>query len=726
MIAAPPALPRPPWHPVQDFPSAAELEALLDREDGFQIYKNAYDAHLAAIRAAEWNPQYWQDSDPFLNHFELPHWYDVRYAAGLIPRSPQTLDLLARHWLDTPYARHMLPELRAALTAPDRYRRLPGEFLVSLLVLLGGNRAAKSELCAFLTVQSACLFPQCNTFCGAETQASSRGTQQALVWKYLPLKFKMLNGKPDRRGVFKIKYSVAGGFTEEILVLPNGSKIQFRTWNQDESEIEGEFLGSKLPSTSRWNDLPVLKPIGFWGDENAPVGWIRTARRRCNYSGSLALWSFTPIDGITSAIKEMVGEAETLLELRAELLAEDRTHVPKCSKGHMPYLQRSPRPNTLVMYFFSQFNPFGTEREVVDADGRSRRVYETFYTGLKREIAGANSKVVMRLAYGFTEDVSGRAFRNFSSAHVRPVEELPERLAIYQFTDPHKTKPFASIWVGVTPGDTASRSYYTLRNFPDESRYGEWAIQTKQALLADDTGKARGADGDHGPAARPIGWGRGQYKRQWRALEKVTLPPALRALVDDMRKLGVWDAVQLEAEIAKVRLPWWRPIIRRAIDKHEDLDDLREDVIERYMDSRFCNAEEAGTEGMTCLRLKMEEDDGPGAPAMLISVACGKPLDVGLPLVTDLLDWNKDEEFVPHLNAPRLYVTSSNQPRLVNGEMCNPEDCTQVRWMAENYTTRGGEDGACKEWADLWRHLAHAEPCYVEPGLQKSYGQGSY
>ena len=84
--------------------------------------------------------------------------------------------------------------------------------------------------------------------------------------------------------------------------------------------------------------------------------------------------------------------------------------------------------------------------------------------------------------------------------------------------------------------------------------------------------------------------------------------------------------------------------------------------------------------------------------------AAGKDLEHGYSLVTELLAWNRNhpDGFVPGINAPHYYVL---------------DDCAQTRWAFENFTGLAGQAGACKEWMDLARWLAEAEPLHVAEGM---------
>ena len=686
-----PELPRPPWHPLLEFLSDQEVEALLDCDDGLDKYKAAYHAHLAAVRAAEWDESQPMLSNPARDGWELPQWHEADILLGRRPRTPETAAQMVQAWRLAPYVQTFAPELRQLLEAG-----LPEPLLQEVFYIwigLGGNRSGKSEYCAKRVVQDALRHPNALIVCLAETLESGIVTQQQLIWKYLPPDIKRLNKVPDKRGVFNINYSKKGGFTKESLILPNGAQIMFKSYKGEPGDVEGWMLGSR---TGRC--------IGMWLDESATTGWFEAGKRRCKYCGAILLWSFTPIKGMTPAIKEAVGEAETVKTLPAELLSPEVRHVPGCPPGHMPYLQRARTDGAIVQYFFSQFNPFGTA---------AGPFYQAVQSLCRNDDGSPKASThIKRVAYGYTEDTTGRRFPGYCGAHVVKVKHLPATAAVYQFTDPHGSRPYASIWVLVTPGNPPN--YYVVRDWPDERTYGEWAIPTMRET-SDET--RRGWDGDAGPAQRELGWGVIQYKKMWAEAERVKVPFQVQELVKAYRETMVWNEPEWNRVLSEtVKYPWHRRIISEAVSENEPLEDLREWVVERSMDSRFCNAEHAAENGGKCLRQLYEEDqttpDGRIlTPSMLIREASGKDIEHGCGLITDLLAYEKDQDLIPHINAPRLWIS---------------EECTQVRWALENYTGRAGQAGACKEWIDVLRHLAEAAPLYVTKGLQKAHGQGSY
>jgi len=515
---------------------------------------------------------------------------------------------------------------------------------ILFLILLGGNRSAKSEYCAKRLVRDAWATPDANLLCISETEDASRDTQQRLIWKYLPAALKALNFKNDPRHIFKIRWSAAGGFTEGLLVLPNRTKIHCKTYNQDPNkECEGQEFGH-----------PDKMIAGVWADESMRLNWLAVLVRRLRFRPAHLLWSFTPVRGMTPAIKEAVGSGR-ILETRPSPLLPDRVNVPGCPPGHMPYLQESALGRGRVLYFFTEFNPFG-------AGGRS------YYEAVKEDCAGKPTQYTMRIAYGYTNDLSGKCFPLFGPWNIVPRAALPAKGTRYFFLDPHGTRNWAMLWVLVTDDDPPE--FYVYRDWPDKARHGEWAVPTEREV---NDSSRRGWDGDPGPAQENMGLSINGYKQLILAEETATEPAGAPA---------------------------------------------REVIFERFMDPRFGrSAQLAERQGGTCLQEQMEQADTDPktgaelAPALDFSLWSGVQEDEGLELLKRLLEWEKERPLIPHYNAPRLYVT---------------DNCAQVIWALENYTGRAGKEGACKDWIDLLRGLALADLEHIDADRLMTWGGGSY
>lgn len=628
----------------------------------------------AVITAAHWDRGQPLATDPFRDGFELPQWADADLVLGLKgPRTLERLRALAAQWDAAPHVRRLPEALRRQLG------RLPKSILeatILVLVLLGGNRAAKSQYFGKRCMEDAMRIPGLNIRCVAgEDMDQSRENQQDIIWQNLPVEYKRLNGTRDPRRIYHISHTQANGFTLDKCILPNGSTFFFHASNTQEPDVlEGKILGH-----------PLHQGIGWWGDESVRLPWIKKLMERANQYNAFGFWSFTPIDGMTPSIKEIVGEARTLMALPAECLSQERKHVPDCPAGWMPYLQLARTPKTAVMYFHTQLSPFGS------GEGKT---FRSFYTALCEKHALSSDDIKAKFLFGYTRDTSARCFPMWGSLNVVETSEVPETGTLRIFIDPHGNRPYALIKVLTTPGKQPHG--VVVGNWPDQQRYGEWAVASSKPIEG-----RKGLDGEKGPAQVPNGWAALHYKKMLREWRRIEVPPALRQLLGREK----WEESDFEAQMLRVRCPWHRPYIRRALHLGwRGVEPLYERIVEYYGDPRAFAVEHEQGEGKKSLELiwaerhehpLTKESYGP----IHILPASGRALKHGYKLVTDLLEWDKEhpDGFVRNLNAPRLYAVS---------------EATQFRWCMENFTDGGGQgdqDGACKEWADLARHYAEAD-----------------
>lgn len=559
----------------------------------------------------------------------------------------------------------------------------------------GGKRATKTERAAKRVVQGAMHFERGKVWCFQGSLQTSRAEQQQLIWKYLPREVKALNSK-KRHGFAKVNWSQDGGFTENVLVLPNRTEFYFLTYNQDPAEFQGWAIGARTTRQEmREAALKGIFNIGAWMDEDCPWNWLETIEYRCATNEALWLWTFSTINGITTAIKEVLGSPKTVKSRRAELLAESRIHVEGCPAGEMPYVQRAGRPGVSVVYFHADLNPFPPNYEVV-----------------KGLCQGKTDAYVMENAYGWSEDTLQRCWPMFSGVHLIDEEELPAEGTNYFFTDPAGNRMWASLWVRVAPGNPGK--YFIYRDWPDENRFGAWAIPGKT--------REEAPDGVAGPAQRSRGYGYVEYRRKWLEEEVVW--------GGGIVKSEIWN---LESGISEAGMGrrWRDPYRRRLVERYlegrgreqevtevTEGEVIREEIYRRYIDPRGGrNKSVANLKGGTCAvdelgkEFRCPRTGEVLAPAMYFEAASGVERAEGLTAINELLMWDKERPFDPTMNAPRLYVVRK---------------CRQVVWALENYTDEGGEDGGCKDFADLLRYMGLARLRYVGGGALKVTGGGSY
>jgi hypothetical protein len=263
------------------------------------------------------------------------------------------------------------------------------------LYVAGGKRATKSEWAAKRFVESAMEFPHSIKWAFQASGKTSVATQQKLVWKYLPNWVKKLNGKA-RHGMAKVNYSVDGGFTEGVLVLPNLTEIHFLTFKSDPKDYQGWELGTYMNReiVRRLEANPHLNNIGAWLDEDCPMTWLKTAEMRCASRKAKIIWTFSTLNGITTAVKEVLGEPKTVESRPAELLDRKRAAFRIVRRGICRLSRSATRKGWKAIYFHTIFNTFGDN-----------------YAQVAARCEGKAFTVVAEDAYGYSEDARRRCGR---------------------------------------------------------------------------------------------------------------------------------------------------------------------------------------------------------------------------------------------------------------------------------------------------------------------------
>lgn len=404
-----PARLRPTPHPVHGVLSEAELTAVLGLADGPERYARWFNKRERLIELEKIDP--------------------LRYGIEVDPG-----------WKD---ARALLAE-------------------GSDLLVLGGNRAAKTEFAAKFTVETLERKDRRNVWCFQQDEAASIERLQPYIYRYLPPEHRDA-GKKGR--VTNVSYTVKNGFSEGKFVLPNASFCRFMSYEMKERALEGAEL-----------DL-------CWCDELVPADVLETLRFRLVTRGGKMLVTFTPLEGYSVAVKQYLEGAKVRESRPAPLLPQDQVLVTGCKRGHMPYILECATPGRFVICFFSEWNPFSD------------------YQNLSRLLQGASVEDRKCRAYGWpTRQIAG-AFPRFAEVNV--VRCVPRAGTNYMALDPAGARNWFMVWVRV---DALGR-WFVYREWPDSS-YGEWALPSDKA------------DGKAGPAQR-LEAGRGVvgYKELIRGLE---------------------------------------------------------------------------------------------------------------------------------------------------------------------------------------------------------------
>lgn len=601
-------------HPLMPWFTPEQMVACLQKPGGEEELVTLYREREHYVRAGL--DEEYKDFDPYRFGWDLPHWLEADLA------------------------------LKRAASG-----RAGGQYVG------GGKRSTKSERAARRLVQAAMHLPGLVAWALTDNLTTSKATQMPLVWKYLPREIKALNGR-TRHGKAKINYSIDGGFTEGVLVLPNASNIWFLPYEAKPTGYEGWELGAKLKPVhlNLLRQWPWLLNVGAWMDENCPLPWLETVMTRTATRNAVWLWTYSTREGITAAIKWLIGAPKTIRSKPAPLLAPHRRHVDDCPEGQMPLEARPARENVSVMYFHTDLNPFPPN-----------------YENMARLAQSATEEWIKENLYGHSSEQRGRVWPAFSQVHILDdPADLPADRTNFMVFDAATARNCCALWVGVTPGNP--ETYTIFRDWPDAQTYGDWAVPSDNPNQP---------DGDAGPAQRALGYGPSQYKNTFLDLELIPCSAG----------------APLEADPYRRKLQLANP--------GEDPPLVREEIFRRYMDPRAARNEHVVKRGGTCLLdLYGEEDRDPQtgalfAPRMSFLPAAGLDIHEGVAQVAALLWWDKQLPLVWPTNAPRLYV----------GRWCR-----QVIWALLNYTALGGEKGGCKDFADLLRYMATSRLRYMAPG----------
>lgn len=370
-------------HPILKPPTADEM-ARMEPEKLIELY----EVYHSAIENAE--------KDPYRYGFSLPHWE---------------------------YADRSIEKFRTT-------------------VLFGSNRSGKTSYSSRLVVRCAVDNPNSLIYCFSQNKEISVLVQQSAIYNWLPAEYKrrMLSS------VGNINYSFKNGFTDNTLVLPNGSKIIFKfytQWLQDDTILEGMELGCREPTTHN---------IGAWLDEYL-LGMDLIDRlylRLATFNAKLLI-SFTPKDGETETVKNYRQKAVTIeSKFVSEGLSQPR---------RVPYYQENKAMNTGICYFHSKDNPWSG--------------YETL---LEQCLNKGEDDYTLTALYGVpTKNISTKFPRFQPELNVLKDEVIKERIkgcTHYMVLDPAGSKPWFMCWIAVDPTDT----WYVYREWPD-STHGDWAIE---------------------------------------------------------------------------------------------------------------------------------------------------------------------------------------------------------------------------------------------------------
>jgi len=258
------------------------------------------------------------------------------------------------------------------------------------------------------------------------------------------------------------------------------------------------------------------------------------------------------------------------------------------------------------------------------------------YQTMKATLESAPRSEIKTRAYGIpTRAIYTRFPRFRDTVHVIEPEKIPREGSRYMFADPASARNWFLLWVRV---DARGR-HFVYREWPSEGIYipgvgdpGPWA-----------EADGRKADGRAGVAQASYGWGLERYA----------------------------------AEIGRLET---------------DSAGEREEIICRWMDSRFGNTPSLKNDAATTVIEEMAGLDLAFAPAPL------DPIDEGVSLINSLLDFDAASD-----KEARLYISS---------------ECKAVIFGLKVWSGRDEKLGACKDPIDCLRYMALAGLMDVGKSLQ--------
>lgn len=547
----------------------------------------------------------------------------------------------------------------------------------------GGKRATKSERNAWRVCQAIYYLERGIVWALQSTSKTSIAEQQARVWRYLPREIKAMNGKSKHVGWARVDYNIERGFSNGILVMPNQSQLQFLTYEMEAKNYQGWEIG--FPDTPHNREvlkqMPWLFNLGAWADEDMSEEWLKTIQFRCSTRDAVWMWTFSTLSGITPAIKSLKSAGSKIIRTaRAELLPENQVLVPGCPPGHMPICERA-AGGVSIFYFWTEFNPFPPN-----------------YKNVKDLVAGRPRLRIQRDAYGYDEDVRGKAYPKFGPWNIIDESELPEVGTDYMLTDPAGTRMWASIWVRVT--DENPPRFFIWADWPDQDRFGEWAVP----------GTVQQPDGVAGPAQEGRGDGWLEYKQAWLEVELIEIPQKLLT----MREQEKIDQSVVDQVLATVKDPKKRRVLAENWQSSNE-GELFMPIEGSFIDPRAGADQKHQNEGsitpIDALAEDHKDKHGKVVPGRYFMPASGVSINTGRTAVNALLAWDQDQPLCRIVNEPRLYVTSK---------------CQQVIGMFNEFTGLGGEKGGWKDFDDLLRYMATSPLDYVPEGRSSRRRQGSY
>lgn len=648
-----------------------------------------------------------EKADPLRYGWEPPIWKVADALLGLPCYDQEFLKALkARMGLDwTGWCRG----IRAKLG----YRRA-----VSLLLILGANRASKTEYAAKRSQEIANRNPESLVLAFHMSETRSKKNHQTLFWKYMPPELKVQSKTANEY----ISYKRHTGFSQNAFILPNDSEAEFRNYKQDrDTAIEG------------------LEADWVWMDELVPPDWVETVLFRLATRHGRGVVTFTPIRGYSPTVKLFCDGAEVVRESIAYLLPKDGgdSDLPRAlgltdaefkeieeaeEERRAAYAPQS-RPEDCLAWLEEDTEtkatsrtegvrmPFGyANAQPAEPKGRLFHRIERVLRPVDPELGViffhgcdspyGNPKGVFEKAkgkgfeqirircYGKADRETSNVFARFN-VNVHRVEDtaIPPQGENIMLVDPAGDRNFYMLWMRSTEHhDYAYREWPSGYEIPGEGVPDPWAKPT---------GRKEGInDGAWAGGALTFGWGLQRYKFEIARLE---------GWVDFERWLR--DAGGPDRSEA------WRAVLNRELYPQEDellewdeTNGARELMALRIVDSRAASNPRVEQDRPVTLYEELHD------LGMEFDLATGASIDDGIEAVNTALDYEENEDG-QITTAPRLLVARS---------------CVNLIFCMSNWMNVDGQRGPTKDPNDLLRYYYTREKDDLTGGSVQARGGMHY
>lgn len=368
------------------------------------------------------------------------------------------------------------------------------------ILIMGGNGSSKSEYAAWKAIKLMVEKPGTQVACLCPSQTQARKVLMSRLFDNLPAEWRPAETGKAKSGITgNISYTRKMGFTENMFILPNGSRCTFYFYLEgDPASIEGDQL-----------DLVLA-------DEEVPVEWLEACEYRLARTGGTLMAMFTPISGYIPAVSWFRGAARVVEQRAAPLLKRvNGQEIPQWLDGPagapepepvmMPLLEHGADPTKRIVYFWTEDCPY------------PQHGYETLVELLKSKRASVNE--IKTRAYGWPSKVRDARFpildEKVHAIHPKAAKtgEIPKGATWYHYLDPANARNHVMQWYAVTPDGRE----ILAREWPQQDDYipgvgmpGPWAEDAK---------KGKAMDGVPGPAQEAWGLTTEQYAAEIKRVE---------------------------------------------------------------------------------------------------------------------------------------------------------------------------------------------------------------